>query len=142
VSQLIPLKLVVMMKRIPLIATALISVLLSAPLWAAGGADQKYPDVIAVQVQARSDDTFDFDVTVSSPYDSRQRYADAFRVLGPQGEVYGVRLLVHDHAGEQPFTRDLYGVKVPKGVRKVSVQGRDQHFGYGGKTFEARLPGR
>ena len=131
-----------MLQRTPLLATALVGLFLSAPLWAAEGLDQKYPDVVAVKVQARGSDTFNFDVTVSSPYDSPQRYADAFRVLGPQGEVYGERLLAHDHAGEQPFTRDLCGVKVPKGVRRVSVQGRDQRFGYGGKTSDVRLPGR
>jgi hypothetical protein len=32
--------------------------------------------------QARSPDTFDSDVTVSSPYDTPQRYADAFHVTG------------------------------------------------------------
>lgn len=132
-------KLVAMMKRSPLLAAAVVSLFLSTSLWAA---DQKYPDVVGVQVRSSGGDTFDFDVTVSSPYDSPQRYADAFRVTGPKGEVYGERSLAHDHAGEQPFTRDLYGVTVPKGVRSVSVQGRDQRFGYGGKTFEARLPGR
>jgi hypothetical protein len=131
-----------MMKRTSLLGSVLLSVSLSTSLWAAGGAEQKYPDVVAVQVKARGADTFDFEVTVSSPYDSPQRYADAFRVLGPKDEVYGERLLAHDHAGEQPFTRDLYGVKVPKGLGRVSVQGRDQHFGYGGQRFDVKLPGR
>lgn len=49
---------------------------------------------------------------------------------------------LHDHAGEQPFTRDLYGVRIPRGVRAVTVQARDQKYGYGGKTVEVALPGR
>jgi len=56
--------------------------------------------------------------------------------------VLGERILLHDHAGEQPFTRDLYGVRIPRGIRTVSVQARDQQYGYGGKTVEVALPGR
>ncbi len=103
---------------------------------------QKHPDVVAAKVQSRNADTFDFDVTVSSAYDTPQRYADAFRVVGKSGIVYGERVLLHDHADEQPFTRDLHGVKIPKDVRTVLVQARDQKFGYGGKTVEVALPGR
>jgi hypothetical protein len=105
-------------------------------------AEQQFPDVVAVEVQPRGDDRFDFDVTVSSPYDTPRRYADAFHVVGPDGKVYGERKLLHDHAGEQPFTRDLYGVEIPAGIRKVTVQARDKKYGYGGKTADAALPGR
>lgn len=105
-------------------------------------ATQKFPDVIAVKVQARGADKFDFDVTVSSPYDTPQRYADAFRAAGANGVVYGERKLLYDHAGEQPFTRDLYGVTIPPGVRSVVIQARDRKYGYGGRTVEVALPGR
>jgi len=104
--------------------------------------DQRFPDVVSVKVQKRGQDTFDFDVTVSSPYDTPQRYADGIRVVGRNNEVLGERKLLHDHADEQPFTRDLSGVKVPAGVRTVVIQARDQKHGYGGKSFEAALPGR
>ena len=108
----------------------------------AGGGAQRFPDVVAAKAQARGADVFDFDVTVSSPYDTPQRYADAFRVFGKDGRAYGERILLHDHAGEQPFTRDLYGVRIPQGVRVVVVQARDMKHGYGGKTVEVALPGR
>lgn len=107
----------------------------------AGTVAQKFPDVVAVKVTAASG-AFDFDVTVSSPYDTPQRYADAFRVAGKDGQVYGERTLFHDHADEQPFKRDLYGVKIPHGVRSVVVQARDKANGYGGKSVEVALPGR
>lgn len=107
-----------------------------------GAAEQQYPDVVAVKVHARTPDRFDFDVTVSSPYDTPQRYANAFRVTGKEGKIYGERILLHDHADEQPFTRDLYGVTIPAGVKSVTVQARDKKFGYGGKAVEVSLPGR
>jgi len=103
---------------------------------------QQYPDVLSAKIHARSADVFDFDVTVSSPYDSPSRYADAFRVMRHDGTVFGERILWHDHAGEQPFTRDLYGVKIPTGIRQVVIQARDQKYGYGGKKIVVDLPGR
>ncbi len=51
---------------------------------------QRFPDVIAVEVDRAPDGTARFDVTISSPYDSPDRYADAWRVLGPDGVDYGV----------------------------------------------------
>ena len=66
--------------------------------------EQRFPDVIAVKVRASGADRFDFDVTISSPYDTPARYADAFRVSTPAGQVLGERKLLHDHQHEQPFT--------------------------------------
>lgn len=103
---------------------------------------QRHPDVVAVKVTSRGANKFDFDVTISSRYDTPQRYADAFRVMAADGKVFGERILWHDHAGEQPFTRDLYGVTIPPEITIVRVQGRDRKFGYGGKVVEAALPGR
>jgi hypothetical protein len=104
--------------------------------------DQKHPDIIAAKVTPRGGAIFDFDVTVSSPYDMPQRYADAFRVVGPDGKVLGERILLHDHETEQPFTRDLYGVSIPPGIKIVTIQGRDQKHGYGGRQIDVALPGR
>jgi hypothetical protein len=101
-----------------------------------------HPDVVGVKVRPRGADAFDFDVTLSSPYDRPERYADAFRVMASDGRVFGERVLLHDHMDEQPFTRDLHGVKIPADIRDVVVQGRDQKSGYGGKTMTVKLPGR
>ncbi|MCH4564551.1 hypothetical protein MKP05_15720 [Halomonas sp. EGI 63088] len=40
---------------------------------------QRFPDVVGVEVTEAGENRFDFDVTLSSPYDSPSRYADAFR---------------------------------------------------------------
>ncbi|OBS08424.1 hypothetical protein [Acidihalobacter prosperus] len=125
----------------PLAVLALIGCLTILPD-EAGAAEQRFPDVVAADVTPHGADSFDFDVTISSPYDSPQRYADGFRVSGADGTVYGERKLLHDHATEQPFTRDLYGVTIPHSVRNVIIQARDQRYGYGGKTLEVTLPGR
>jgi hypothetical protein len=133
------------MKRHFAAAVLTLAAIIALPAVPAQAADlhqQKYPDVVNVKVQARGHNRFDFDVTVSSPYDTPQRYADAFRVMNADGMTYGVRELLHDHASEQPFTRELYGVQIPQGVRAVLVQARDKQHGYGGKSMQILLPGR
>jgi len=115
-------------------------VILSPP--ADSQTEQRFPDVVSVKVEVAGSGVFNFDVTVSSPYDTPSRYADGFRVSTTEGKVLGERKLMHDHETEQPFTRDLYSVKIPDGIKKVVVQARDQKYGYGGKTVEVMLPGR
>jgi hypothetical protein len=131
-----------MSKVSTIVLTSLITVTCFAAAPAMDDKLRKYPDVIDVKVRAREQSKFDFDVTISSPYDTPQRYADGFRVRHANGKVYGERKLLHDHAGEQPFTRELYGVTIPPDVRFVVIQARDQKYGYGGKTLKVTLPGR
>lgn len=80
---------------------------------------QRHPDVVGVEVTPTGENRFDFDVTLLSPYGSPSRYADAFRVMGPDGEEFGVRELLYHHANEQPLTRRRGGVEIP-----AIVQGR------------------
>ena len=98
-----------------------------------------YPDVIAATATRDADGTWQVTATLSSPYDSAERYADAWRVLAPNGTELGIRELTHDHAGEQPFTRSLAGVEIPAGVDVVTVEGRDQISGWGGTTVDVEL---
>ena len=100
---------------------------------------QRYPDVIDVEATPSDEGTWSFAVTISSPYDTPERYADGWRVLGPDGEIYGEHMLMHDHAGEQPFTRTQRGVEIPAGVDEVTIEGRDQQYGYGGATVTITL---
>ena len=115
----------------------------AAPVEAEPSADstatELFPDVVGVQAGQADDGSWTFNVTLSSPYDSPERYADAWRVVGPDGTVYGERLLLHDHAGEQPFTRSQSGIVIPDDVSEVVVEGRDQVSGWGGQTMTYSL---
>lgn len=100
--------------------------------------EQQFPDVIdATATDANG--SWTFNVTVSSPYDTPERYADGWRILGPDGTEFGFRLLTHGHASEQPFTRSLSNVSIPDDVGVVTIEGRDQANGFGGETFELQL---
>jgi len=101
-----------------------------------------FPDILKADLTEQGDGSYSISVTVSSPYDTPQHYADAWRILAPDGTVLGERVLTHDHANEQPFTRSLSGLVIPGNISKVTVQGRDKINGYGGKTLEISVPGR
>ncbi|MEM9608119.1 MAG: hypothetical protein AAGA99_11910 [Actinomycetota bacterium] len=102
--------------------------------------DQQFPDVVGAELTSTEDGVFTVAVTLSSPYDTPERYADAWRVLGEDGTIYGVRELAHDHQFEQPFTRSLSGVEIPAGVTEVTIEGRDQVYGWGGTTITVPVP--
>lgn len=102
--------------------------------------EQRFPDVVAVDIQQVGEDVYDLSVTLSSPYDTPERYADGWRVLDPDGVTLGEHQLGHDHADEQPFTRVQTGLRIPGDVDKVTVEGRDQANGYGGGTIAVEVP--
>jgi hypothetical protein len=124
-------------------ATALPEVTPPAPTTAAtdteSGSDaQVFPDVIGAQAQ-HTGDSWTVSATLSSPYDTPERYADAWRVVDPEGNELGIRILGHDHASEQPFTRSLADLEIPADVTTVTIEGRDLANGWGGATFDLQL---
>lgn len=99
-------------------------------------------DVVDVRVRAAGQDRFDFDVTIRSRDTGWTRYADRFEVLDPDGRVLGTRVLFHPHEHEQPFTRDLHGVRIPPGIRRVTLRAHMKGVGHDGATLQVALPGR
>lgn len=100
----------------------------------------RFPEILdVVATRADAAGTWSFAVTISSPYDTPERYADGWRVLGPDGTVFGVHELAHDHATEQPFTRTQTDVEIPSDVDEVTIEGRDLVNGFGGPTFTIDL---
>lgn len=88
---------------------------------------------------AKAGDGWRFDVTVRHADEGWDHYADAWRVVGPDGTVLGTRTLYHPHVNEQPFTRSLSGVAVPAGVTSVTIEAHDSVHGWGGKTVNLLL---
>jgi hypothetical protein len=104
--------------------------------------EPKFPDVIDVKVTPKGGGRFDVAVTMTSPYDTATRYADAFRIVTLDGAQLGIFVFAHDHATEQPFTRALSNVAVPESIKTIRIEGRDMVSGYGGRFMEVVLPGR
>ncbi|MEA2025676.1 MAG: hypothetical protein U9O18_03195 [Chloroflexota bacterium] len=99
-----------------------------------------FPDILALELRPQGDRVYDVAVTLSSPYDTPERYADGWRVLDPEGNVLGSHTLLHDHAAEQPFTRTQRGLHIPAGIDEITVEGRDQANGFGGSTLTTEVP--
>ncbi len=124
------------------VIVVVVAALVTAACGAAEGTsepeEQRFPDVVDAVATADAEG-WRFDVTISSPYDTPERYADAWRIVAPDGTVLGVRELLHDHQFEQPFTRSLAGVEIPDDVETVTVEARDSANGWGGATLVVGL---
>ncbi|MFK7744953.1 MAG: hypothetical protein AB8B47_07860 [Roseobacter sp.] len=107
---------------------------LASPSWA------EEPKVDHVSAKQSSDGTWRFDVTISHPDTGWDHYADGWRVLDMNGNQLGIRVLVHPHVEEQPFTRSLSGVRIPEGTTQVQIQARDKPGGWNANTVNFRLP--
>jgi hypothetical protein len=112
----------------------------AAALLLAVAAQAGEADVVAVKATRESGASWRFEVTVKSNDKGWDYYADAFEVLTPDGVLLGRRILYHPHETEQPFTRELTGVKIAPEVRSVVVRARHKPRGYDGATMTVRLP--
>ena len=97
-------------------------------------------DVISVEVTKLENSTYKFNVTVSHNDEGWNHYVNKWDVVGLDGTVYGTRTLYHPHVDEQPFTRSLSGVKIPKGISRVTIRAHDSVHGYGGEVVTIVLP--
>lgn len=86
------------------------------------------------------DGGFTIAATVLSSDTGWDKYADAWQVLGPAGEVIGERILAHPHETEQPFTRSLVGVQIPDDVVEVTIAARDLVLGFCGDVVTVAVP--
>jgi hypothetical protein len=122
--------------RLRRVATFAAATIAAAGVWAGEA------DVVDAKVRRNASNTFDFDVTVKSVDKGAAYYADAIEVLAPDGKLLGRRELLHSHEDEQPFTRDVYGVRIPAGIEVVVVRAHHNVKGYDGKTLTLKLPAR
>ena len=114
----------------------LMLILVLSPMWAYAGE----ADVMDVKVTREGQGSYRFDVSVQHADTGWQHYADKWEVLTPDGDILGVRTLMHPHVNEQPFTRSLSGVNIPATIRQVIVRAHDSVHGYGGKELSVNLP--
>ncbi len=114
---------------------ALMGVFLTATAYAGDA------DVINVAI-SQHDGLYDLDVTIRSKDTGWERYADRIEAVAPDGTILGTRVLEHPHQDEQPFTRDLNQLSVPRGVAKITVRAHFRPTGSDGAAMTVPLPGR
>ncbi len=97
-------------------------------------------DVVAAEATCDGDSVCRFSVTVRHADAGWDHYADRWQVLTESGEILATRVLRHPHVNEQPFTRDLPGVKVPEEIRRVRIRAHDSVHEDGGAEVVVELP--
>ena len=119
------------------IRTALTTALLAAMVATVAAAGEV--EIVVAAARQEADGTYRFSVTLRHADTGWDHYADKWDVVAPDGTVLGTRVLLHPHEDEQPFTRSLSGVRVPKGVKRVTIRAHDKVHGYAGRTLTADL---
>lgn len=99
-------------------------------------------DVAIVEVKVRCQVDCSFSVTLQHADTGWEHYANQWDVVSLEGELIKSRVLYHPHVDEQPFTRSLSGVSIPKSVKQVKIRAKDLKHGYSKQEFVVDLPGR
>ena len=97
------------------------------------------PPVVQNVIVSTNGDLWKFDVTLRHGDTGWDHYADAWRILDPEGNPLGTRNLAHPHVKEQPFTRSLPGVRIPDGLNEVGIQARDNVSGWSDSVKRVRI---
>ena len=115
--------------------------ILGLPLLLGGSAQAGEADVVAATAECDAQRVCRFSVTIRHADTGWEHYADAWQVAMESGEVLATRVLRHPHVNEQPFTRQLAGVKVPAGVERVRILAHDKVHDEGGAEVIVELSG-
>lgn len=99
-------------------------------------------EVRIVDVKVRCQLDCSFSVTLEHADSGWEHYANQWDVVTLDGELLKSRVLYHPHVEEQPFTRSLSGVSIPKSTRQVKIRAKDLKHGYSSQEFLVDLPER
>ncbi|MFT5658044.1 MAG: hypothetical protein ACI9KN_001323 [Gammaproteobacteria bacterium] len=97
-------------------------------------------EVSIVKVKAECAQTCSFAVTLAHADSGWDHYANQWDVMTLDGRLLKSRVLYHPHVNEQPFTRSLFGVIIPPGVKQVKIRAMDSVHGYAKKEVTVNLP--
>ncbi len=112
--------------------TALITLLITTSAMADS------PRVVGVDA-SKSGGTWRFNVAIKHADAGWDHYADGWGVYLADGTELGYRVLAHPHVNEQPFTRSLGGVSIPKGTKSIIIRPHDKVHGLGADyTFKLK----
>ena len=79
------------------------------------------------------------EVTLKHDDKGWDHYADNWRVVDSQGNILGNRVLYHPHVNEQPFTRSLSNITIPKDINRVYIEAHDKVHGWTKKRLKIDL---
>ena len=85
--------------------------------------------ILAADFHHNSNNRWTVSVTLKHHDTGWDHYADEWRLVDENGNVLADRVLFHPHM-EQPFTRSLGGVQLPKGISTIYVEAHDKVHGW------------
>jgi hypothetical protein len=86
-------------------------------------------EIVNVMIEP-SANRWTFHVTLKHQDTGWEHYADDWRIVDEKGHVLGERKLWHPHVGEQPFTRTLADVLIPKNTHIIYIEAHDKVHGW------------
>jgi len=95
--------------------------------------------VVAVEMTEQAPQSWQVAVSVLHDDSGWEHYADKWRVLDEQGLVLAERILLHPHIEEQPFTRSLDVVEIPKTTAVVYIEVHDTKSAWASQRVELDL---
>ncbi len=96
-------------------------------------------DIVSAEFNKNLNNTWNVDITLRHEDTGWSHYADNWRVVDAEGNILGDRVLYHPHVNEQPFTRSLSNITLPKGTRTVYIEAHDKEHGWTKKRLRIDL---
>lgn len=96
-------------------------------------------DVLIADFHNNSANNWSVSVTLKHNDKGWDHFADSWRIVSEKGDMLGNRVLYHPHVNEQPFTRSLGGVVVPKGINIVYIEAHDKVHGWAADRLKVDL---
>lgn len=97
------------------------------------------PKVIKVKVLCQNSNICSFFVTINHKDTGWKHYVNKYEILNMKKEIIATRILHHPHVKEQPFTRSISNVKIPKNQDSVIVRAHDLLHGYKGNELVVKI---
>ncbi len=88
--------------------------------------------VLKVKALCQNSDICSFFVTIKHNDTGWKHYVNKYEILNMKKEIIATRVLHHPHVKEQPFTRSISNVKIPKNLKNVIIRAHDIVHGYEG----------
>lgn len=86
--------------------------------------------IIKVKAKCSTEKICSFNVTLKHEDTGWKHFANKWEIYTPNNKLIAKRTLHHPHVNEQPFTRSLSNVKIPKGLNSVIIKAHDSVHGY------------
>ena len=96
-------------------------------------------DVLTAKAHCNKNRICSFDVTIKHDDKNWNHYANGYEILTLDNKKLGKRVLHHPHINEQPFTRSIRDIKIPKNTNKVIIRAHDIIHGSGGEEVVIKL---